>query len=192
MKLIVGLGNPGKKYAQTRHNLGFVVTNALLQKYSDQGDSSWENDEKHHALVKQIQINNHSIKLMQPHTFMNNSGKSVQSYSSYFKVEPRDIALIYDDLALPIGKIRVRFGGSAGGHKGVKSVIDHLGTDEFLRIRLGIGIEDQHLPTEDFVLAPFDESEQRTVRTMLDNAVEAVELLIENGIEKYLSTYHGK
>lgn len=192
MKLIIGLGNPGKKYAQTRHNLGFIVTNALMQKYSDQNDSRWENDDKHHALIKQIQIHNQTVKLMQPHTFMNNSGKSVQSYASYYKIESQDIAVIYDDLALPIGKLRVRFGGSAGGHKGVQSIIDHLGTDEFLRIRLGIGVEEQNVPTEDFVLASFDVAEERTVRTMIDNAVETVELLIENGVEKYLSTYHGK
>lgn len=192
MKLLVGLGNPGSKYAQTRHNLGFVVTNALVQKHSDQNDNQWKNSKKHHALIKQITINNQEITLMQPHTFMNNSGEAVQSYAQYFKINTQDIFVIYDDLALPIGKLRVRLGGSAGGHKGVQSVIDHLGTDEFLRIRLGIGVEEQPMPTEEFVLAPFSAGEERTIRSMIDRTVEAVELIMENGIEKYLSTHHGQ
>lgn len=192
MKLLVGLGNPGNKYAQTRHNLGFVVTNALLQKYSGHADNQWKNDDKHHALIKQLTIREQAVTLMQPHTFMNNSGKAVQSYAQYFKINTQDIFVIYDDLALPIGKLRVRFGGSAGGHNGVQSVIDYLGNDEFLRIRLGIGVEEQPMPTEDFVLAPFSAGEERTIRSMIDETVEAVELIMENGIEKYLSTHHGK
>ncbi len=187
MRLIVGLGNPGRKYAQTRHNLGFVVTGALLQKHSD---SKWKNDEKHHALTQEVMINSQQITFMQPHTFMNNSGKSVRSYTDYYKISPNDIAVIYDDKDLPLGKLRVRFGGSAGGHKGIQSIIDSLGTDEFLRIRLGIGVEAQSMPTEDFVLAPFDASEEKAVRTMIDSAVETVESIIKNGLEKYLSTHH--
>ncbi len=191
MKLLVGLGNPGTKYAQTRHNLGFVVTTALLQKYAEQDNASWENDAKHQALIKHVTIH-HPVTLMQPHMFMNNSGKAVQSYASYYKIDPGDIAVIYDDLALPIGKLRVRFGGSAGGHNGVQSIIDSLGTDQFIRIRLGIGVENQVMPTEDFVLTAFDASEEKEVRKMINTGVETVELLMENGIEKYLSTYHTK
>src|SRR5690606_33511849 len=111
---------------------------------------------------------------------------------AYYKIPPQEIGVIYDDIALPLGKLRVRVGGSAGGHNGVKSVIEALSSDDFLRIRLGIGVEEQSLATEDFVLAPFHASEQKTVRTMIDHAVETVELIVENGLEKYLSTHHGK
>ena len=191
MKLLVGLGNPGTKYAQTRHNLGFVVLDQLANRSEDQNEK-WKKEEKFQSEVFNYTLNAKPFTLLKPHTFMNNSGKAVQSYASYYKIDPQDIAVIYDDIDLPTGKLRVRFGGNAGGHRGVQSIIDSLGTDEFLRIRLGIGVDEQPTPTEDFVLSSFQPSEEKEVRKMIDNAVEAVELLIENGIEKYLSTFHGK
>ncbi len=122
MKLLVGLGNPGKQYFNSRHNLGFMVTEMLLQKYNE----TWKNQEKFHALVQEVLIGNHTLSLMQPHTFMNNSGKSVQSFANYFKIEPKDICVVYDDIALPIGRIRVRTDGGAGG--GGTSVDDNCDT----------------------------------------------------------------
>jgi PTH1 family peptidyl-tRNA hydrolase len=188
MKLLVGLGNPGKQYFNSRHNLGFMVTEMLLQKYNE----TWKNQEKFHALVQEVLIGNHTLSLMQPHTFMNNSGKSVQSFANYFKIEPKDICVVYDDIALPIGRIRVRTDGGAGGHNGVQSIIDELGSDSFIRIRLGIGAENTELPLHDFVLAPFTENEAKTVREMVEKATQTVELLVTHGTDHYLSKYHDK
>lgn len=190
MKLIVGLGNPGDKYFNTRHNLGFMVTTALLQKYALDSSTFWENSPKHHAVVQTISIKDRTITLLQPHTFMNNSGQAVSSYARCFNIKPEEILVIYDDVALPLGKIRVRIDGSAGGHNGVQSIIDSLGTDHFLRMRLGIGATDTQMPLENYVLAPFTEAESKIVREMVEKSTKDVELIVENGIEKYLSTYH--
>ncbi len=187
MKLLVGLGNPGKQYYNTRHNLGFMVTNALLQKY---GNENWENSPKHHALLKEIEIDRKSLILMQPHTFMNNSGQAVSSFARFYKIKPEEITLVYDDVALPLGALRIRTGGGSGGHNGVQSVIDSLSTDQFLRIRLGIGAENIDIPMENYVLAPFTEKESEKIRPMINQAIEAIEIICKHGVETYLSKYH--
>lgn len=191
MKLLVGLGNPGERYAQTRHNLGFMVLGRLADKNEDRKEA-WKNDEKFQSELFSYTLNHIPYTLLKPQTFMNNSGKAVQAYASYYKIEPKDIALVYDDLDIPVGSIRVRIGGSAGGHNGVKSVIEHLGTDEFMRIRLGIGSETQYLPAEEFVLSSFHPSEKKEIEKMVKKAAEDIKLIMENGVEKYLSTHHGK
>ena len=139
--------------------------------------------------------------LAKPGTFMNNSGAAVLYLTSYYKIDPQDLTVIYDDLDLPLGKIRIRFGGAAGGHKGVQSIIDKLGTDKFLRIRLGIGHPHHHdgklkegkshIAVEDYVLQPFAANEKSKVRHMIKEASHSLELIFEHGIDDFMSKYNG-
>lgn len=193
MKLIVGLGNPGEKYDNSRHNVGFVVLDHLLQKVEKLKETFWEKNTKFKALTKEIDIEGEKIVLFKPTTFMNLSGKAVQTYASYFKIAPEDIYVIHDELDLPLGKIRVRFGGSGGGHNGVNSIIEHLGTDKFLRIRCGIGKEAREHnihDSADYVLGTFETHEKGKVKTMINHAVKETLLLHKHGIDLYMSKYN--
>jgi len=146
MKLIVGLGNPGKQYEKTRHNAGFMVMDKLADKLGVKIDQN-----KFKGLYTQTFIKGTKILLLKPQTFMNNSGASVQAIVDYFDIDIEDIIIIYDDLDLPVGKLRLREKGSAGGQNGVKSILRYMGTQELRRIRVGIG-KDTHIPTVDYVL----------------------------------------
>src|SRR3989344_5959569 len=143
MKLLVGLGNPGEKYRNTRHNMGFTVLDRLLEDLEPLSKTFWEparlasesvagRGGKNLALIKKINHEGTSIILMKPKTFMNNSGIAVKNISDYYRIFPSNIYVVHDDVDLPLGKLRVRFGGAAGGHKGVESIIQSLGTDQFL------------------------------------------------------------
>ncbi|HVZ11828.1 MAG TPA: aminoacyl-tRNA hydrolase [Patescibacteria group bacterium] len=207
MKVIVGLGNPGEKYEKTRHNLGFLATEALLEKWERLDKTFWDDNHNLKSHIKKIRIKNHEsgikdqdILLVKPATFMNNSGFAVSKVLNYFKVEPADLFVIHDDLDLPFGKIRVRFGGGAGGHHGVESIIEQLSTDKFLRIRLGIGspkhIEGKevksknHQNVDDYVLGNITGASRGKVKTMLHEAVKIVDQLLEHGIDTYMSKYN--
>lgn len=194
MKLIVGLGNPGEKYENSRHNLGFVTLNHLLKKVTPLKETFWTENKKFKAEIKEIEINGEKIVLFKPMTFMNDSGKAVQAYSSYFKIDPQDIVVVHDELDMPLGKIRIRFGGSGGGHNGVNSIIERLGTDKFLRIRLGIGKEARrvgpHSDTSDYVLGTFESHEKGKVNSMVKQAIKDILLLQKHGIETYMSKYN--
>lgn len=202
MKLLVGLGNPGDKYEKTRHNLGFVVLDHLLRKIENLDNSFWDEEKKIKSLTKKVNIKNSPTLLLKPLTFMNESGTAVAAASSYYKINPEDIILIHDDLDLPLGKIRVRFGGGHGGHKGVESVINHLNTDKFLRIRLGIGhphhhegklkTGKSHIAVEDYVLSVFSSSDKGKVKTMTSQVVKIVDQIMEHGIDLYLSKFNPK
>jgi len=156
MKLIVGLGNPGKEYEKTRHNVGFMVVDAL--------GSNWKLEKKLKSQVCEISIANQKALLVKPQTFMNNSGQAVQSIAAFYKVNPSEIVIIYDDVDLEFGKLRVRHDGGSGGHNGLKSLIQHVG-DTFIRFRIGVGNESlkNPIPTDKFVLAPFTQEEQRHI-----------------------------
>jgi PTH1 family peptidyl-tRNA hydrolase len=182
IKLIVGLGNPGDKYAKTRHNIGFEIVDRLAAE-------PWKKEDKFSAEVSQVTIGDVKHTLLKPHTFMNNSGQAVASYARYFNILPEEIVLIYDEFAIPLGKIRVRVGGGNGGHNGVKSVTESLNSDQFVRVRTGIGSETK-TPLEDFVLSSFHPSEQRTVDEMIGKGVETVKLILTEGIDLYLSKHH--
>ena len=206
MRLIVGLGNPGEKYEKTRHNLGFTVVDELVKKM-DGGrwppkaslaeggkigveDRSWKMEAKFKSYILRIAQDDSDIILAKPQTFMNNSGMAVKSIVDYFKVPPEEIIIIHDDLDLMLGKIKVRLGGAAGGHHGVESIINVLGTDQFIRVRLGIGNERSHsgehkriaFNAEHFVLEKFMPGEHSKVKHMLKQAVGALELLLEKGL----------
>ena len=187
MWLIVGLGNPGEKYAGTYHNVGFRVLDRIAAR-----ESVRLLERAGQALISgKAVIAGHPAILVAPLTFMNNSGTAIPPLFERFEAGPGDVIVIYDDLALPIGKLRVRQKGSAGGHNGIKSLISAFGSDVFLRIRVGIQPEREIGDTRDFVLSPVTRSD----RTLLDEAeevaVKAVDTLIAAGIEQAMSEYNG-
>lgn len=187
MKLIVGLGNPQDKYANTRHNLGFEVIDEYARKKLEPG-IIWQKEEKFKAEVIKIEKN----LLIKPQTYMNNSGMAISLISNYFKIQPEDIIIIHDELDLPLGQIKIRLGGAAAGHHGVESIISALNTDKFIRIRLGIGnlktkLSErgrEHISAEKFVLEPFMHGEKAQVKHMIKKALKALDLLLEKGLEK--------
>lgn len=182
MKLIIGIGNPGKQYEKTRHNLGFMVLDAMV------GSGEWEEEAKFQSLVVKL---SQDLWLVKPQTFMNNSGMAVLKIVDYFKIPPEDLIVVHDDLDLMLGKIKVRKGGAAGGHHGVESVISALGTDQFVRVRLGIGNQKSHsgehervhFNAEHFVLEPFMPNEHSKVKHMIKQATQALEILLDKGLE---------
>ncbi len=167
MKLVVGLGNPGLKYRKTKHNVGFMC----LDLYADKKHMKFKQDNKFKGEV----LKDGNLILLKPHTFMNLSGESVKKAMKFYNIELKDVLIIYDDLALPIAKIRIREKGSSGGHNGVKSIIDHVGTDEIQRVKIGID-SNPLIEAKDYVLGKFSKSElkeidqaiQRTINIMDD------------------------
>ncbi len=171
MKFFVGLGNPGKKYDGTRHNIGFTVIDRLAEKLSIPIDR-----QKFKADFGIGTVANEKVILFKPLTYMNLSGEAVRPFLDYYRIDLDDMVVIYDDLDLPLGKLRLRQKGSAGGHNGVKSIIDHVGSGEFKRIRFGIGRpKHPHIPIVDYVLSPFDSEERKFVEDAVEKAVLACE-----------------
>ena len=170
MKLIVGLGNPGEKYQNSRHNLCFMVLDAITD--------SWEENKK----LKSFVSKKDDLIFAKPQTYMNNSGLAVKLMSSAFSLQSSDIIIIHDDLDLPLGKIKVRLGGAAAGHHGVESIIEALGTDQFTRVRLGIGNQKSHsgehqrvhFNADKFVMEPFEPNEKPQVKHMIKQAVDMI------------------
>lgn len=181
MKLIIGLGNPGEKYVGVRHNLGFEVMDELAKKFNL---VEWSNEEK----FKSELIKTPELILVKPQTYMNNSGLAVKLLANYYKIAAEDIIIIHDELDLSLGKIKVRQGGAAAGHHGVESIIIALGTDQFIRVRLGIG--PGRGVVEKFVLETFEHSEKHQVKHMIKQALKAIDLLLEKGLEKAQNQYN--
>lgn len=187
-RLIVGLGNPGLQYEKTRHNLGFMLVDLLAREMQTQVKR-----EECRALVGRGEFENLGVELIKPQTFMNLSGESV---SCLLKKPAREslgienLIVISDDLALPLGKIRLRPGGSAGGHNGLKSLIACLGTDQFIRLRIGIAPEHPLGDARNFVLERFSKSDLETVEQTLSRCVEVVRSVIRDGIEKSMAVYN--
>jgi PTH1 family peptidyl-tRNA hydrolase len=177
IKLIVGLGNPGNKYRKTRHNFGFMVVDYLARQTDQEfasGKGNWQETRFH--------IAHKPIRAIKPETYMNLSGQAVRECAAYFRFEPEEVLVICDDINIPLGKIRIRAEGSAGGHNGLKDIIEKLGCDNFPRLRLGIGPQPEDKPSEVYVLEPFDDKEIKTVESTIKLAAEAVADLIGEGI----------
>lgn len=187
MKLIVGLGNPTAQYAGTRHNVGFDVIDKLADKYNIAVDTL-----KHKGAYGKGRIEGQSVILLKPMTFMNLSGESVRAVADYFKVAPEDVIVIYDDINLDVGRLRIREKGSAGGHNGIKNIITHLGTDAFPRIRIGVGMKPPKMDLADYVLSRFTEDECALMEQGYDKACEAVLLMMVDEIKKAMNDYNGK
>lgn len=172
MKLIVGLGNPGKKYEHHRHNIGFQIIDSFLEKIG--AESS--NCSKYDAEVTELSLKGEKILLIKPQTFMNLSGTSVQQFVNFYKLNPsEDLLVVYDDKDMLFGKLRERSDGSSGGHNGIKSLIECLGTESFHRLKFGVGHEDQKIPTDAFVLQDFSKEEREMLPDLIDQAVKKIE-----------------
>lgn len=187
--LIVGLGNPGDKYRQTRHNLGFMVVDALSQRWQ----ISLQMQKRFQGELGEGKLGNQPVQLLKPTTFMNNSGQSVRAVLDWYKRSPESVLVIYDDLDLPLGKLRIRLSGSAGGHNGIRSLIAHLQTQEFPRLRLGINPAQKNGEEKDtisHVLGRFAPQEQPLVVATIDLAADAVETCIKQGVEKAMNRYN--
>jgi PTH1 family peptidyl-tRNA hydrolase len=184
MKLIVGLGNPGKEYQQTRHNFGFLVLDNLATKKK----ITWSEDKNSQALLAQDQEANEKIILCQAQTFMNNSGEAVQKIKKFYKIKNEDIIVIYDDLDLPMGMIRIAAKRSSGGHNGVESIIKHLNSTDFIRLRLGIG--PQTGLAEDFVLKKFTAEEKKKLPEIIDSCQLALEIILKDGWQEAANKYN--
>ncbi|MFH0779467.1 MAG: aminoacyl-tRNA hydrolase [Parcubacteria group bacterium] len=158
MKLILGLGNPGAKYLGTRHNIGFATLDFIYNEWlKEQCFTVWSENNKFQALVSEGNLNNEKIILAKPTTFMNNSGIAAQAIASYYKIEPEDIIIIHDELDVPFGELKIQKGHSSAGHNGVNSIIEHLGAQDFTRIRIGVGKADRKQigDAAEFVLKKF-------------------------------------
>lgn len=186
MKLIVGLGNPGACYEWTRHNLGFLAVDALARKIGADVSKG-----EHHAVTGHATAEGQRLLLAKPLTFMNRSGEAVQSLAAYYHIGPSDILVIYDDLALPPGQIRIRPKGSAGGHNGLRSIIRSLGTEEFPRLRMGIGGVPPGWAGADYVLARFASHQLPAVEEFAERAADASFVWLTQGLEAAMQQFNG-
>jgi peptidyl-tRNA hydrolase, PTH1 family len=184
VKLIVGLGNPGVKFRGTRHNIGFAVIDELARRGGVAFDSAPVG-----ALVAKVRGAD-PVLLAKPMTFMNASGEAVGGLARYFKIEPADLLVIVDEAQLPLGKLRARARGSAGGHNGLKSLIAHLG-EQFARLRIGVGRGEQQRDLADHVLARFEVEEAAEVERMTTRAADASQMFVTSGIEAVMNAYNG-
>ncbi len=183
--LIVGLGNPGKTYDKTRHNLGFM----LIDKLAREANSQVKREECR-ALLGRIEIENGLVELVKPQTYMNLSGESINCLLKKETRSRENLIVISDDLALPLGKIRLRARGSAGGHNGLKSIEECLKTQEFIRLRIGIQPEHSVSDTKRFVLENFSKNDLETVEKVLEQSVEAIHSIVTDGIEKAMAKFN--
>ena len=186
--MIVGLGNPGREYEKTRHNVGFRVTDLVSGQLKTKIDRL-----KFQALTRLVNYNGMKVLLVQPQTYMNASGAAVSALASYYKVKPERILVIFDDISLPVGRIRVRKDGSAGGHNGIKSIIQSLGTDQFPRVKVGVGAKPHpDYDVADWVLSKFSAQEEKDLAPALDHAAQAALMVLDQGTEKAASAFNGK
>lgn len=184
--IIVGLGNPGKKYELTRHNAGFLFSDLLADK---NGESISKIQFK--SVTANITLGGHRCLLMKPQTFMNNSGEAVKQAAAFYKIPPENIIVVFDDISLPCGKLRIRRKGSDGGHNGIKSIIYHLNSDKFPRIKLGVG-EKPHPEYDlaDWVLSSFKKNELDSLRDAAENACKAVEMMVQGNTDGAMSNFN--
>lgn len=184
--LVVGLGNPESRYDRTRHNIGFRTLDLLAEQLEIR-----VNRFRFHGIYGQGRLGGVRVLLLKPQTYMNRSGESVQAAAAYFQIPPERVLILYDDVSLPVGKLRIRTQGSAGGHNGVRNIIEKLGTEVFPRIKIGVGEKpDPRMDLADWVLSSFSAQEEKNLSPVLDRAVEAVRCLIEQGPEKAMNRYN--
>lgn len=187
MYLIAGLGNPSKTYEGTRHNIGFTMIDAIGNKFGIDVTTK-----KHKALVGRGMIDGMRVILAKPQTYMNLSGESIREITDFYKIEPENIIIIYDDISLDVGQLRIRKKGSAGGHNGVKNIIAHLGTQEFPRIKVGIGNKPEGWDLADYVLSKYTKAEQEALEEASEGVIGAVKLMLMDDIEAAMNKYNAK
>ena len=188
MYLITGLGNPGNQYRGTRHNAGFEVIECLADKYHIALEET-----KNKALYGKGRIGSERVILMKPLTFMNLSGEAIRLFADYYKIDvSKELIVVYDDISLAPGQLRVRKKGSAGGHNGMKNIIAMLGTEEFIRIRVGIGEKPPRYDLADYVLGHFSKEEQPLMQEGFERAAEAACMIMEQGADAAMNAYNRK
>jgi PTH1 family peptidyl-tRNA hydrolase len=188
LHLIVGVGNPGAEYTKTRHNAGFL----LVEKLAARWRADWKNERKFGARMARAERNGRRVLLCQPQTFMNLSGEAVGKVMNFYQLRPpSDLLVAVDDADLPLGGIRLRTGGSSGGHHGLESIEQHLGSRAFARLRLGIGRQDGAREITDYVLSRFDANESALMKKVLDRAADQAECWLNDGIQKAMNQFNG-
>ncbi|WP_418747735.1 aminoacyl-tRNA hydrolase [Frisingicoccus sp.] len=187
MYLIAGLGNPSKTYEGTRHNVGFTMIDVIGSKFDIDVTTR-----KHKALVGRGVIDGMRVILAKPQTYMNLSGESIREIADFYKIEPENIIIIYDDISLDVGQLRIRKKGSAGGHNGVKNIIAHLGTQEFPRIKVGIGNKPEGWDLADYVLSRYSKAEQEALEEAAEGVVGALKLMLADDIDGAMNRYNAK
>ena len=188
MYIIVGLGNPGREYQNTRHNIGFQVIDAIAEK-----NNISVKEKKYKALIGKGVVAGQKVLLVKPQTYMNLSGESVREVIDYYKIdEKEELIVISDDISLDVGQIRIRKKGSAGGHNGLKNIILHLGHDQFERIKMGVGEKPQGYDLADYVLGHFTQMEQEILQDSIARAVQAVETIMTDGVDQAMNRYNQK
>jgi len=187
MFLIVGLGNPGREYANTRHNIGFRCVDALAARHN----LAFEDKKKSKAKIALGRIQGHRVLLAKPQTYMNLSGGAVQGLAAFYQIPPAQMMVIFDDLDLPVGTLRIRPKGGSGGHKGVTDIIQRLGTQDFPRIRVGIGRPDTLMDPASYVLRPFEGPDEAEIAGAVERVILAVETWLTEGIDLAMNCYNG-
>ena len=188
MYIIAGLGNPKKEYENTRHNIGFDVVDALAK---EMGILLIEH--KHKAIIGKGILAGEKVILAKPQTFMNLSGESIRQLIDYYKIdEQTQLIIIYDDISLDVGQLRIRKKGSAGGHNGIKSILSHLGHDTFLRVKMGVGEKPAHYDLADYVLGHFTQAERKVMNESTQSAIKAIELMVKGQSDKAMNDYNKK
>lgn len=186
MFLIVGLGNPGLKYKNTRHNVGFIFADKLASELGTKVDNS-----KFNSLIAQTNIAGEKCIIMKPQTYMNNSGLAVVQAVNFYKIPPENVLVIFDDISLEPGKLRIRRKGSSGGHNGIKSIIEHTKSQDFLRIKLGIGGKpNADYSLADFVLSKIDKKDGEEINKAINDSINATKLIIKDEIEQAMNLYN--
>ena len=187
MYLIVGLGNPGREYEHTRHNAGFDAIDVLAGKLGAD-----VKEKKHKGLCGKGMIAGEKVILLKPQTFMNLSGESVRAAADFYKIDAEHMIVLYDDIDLDVGKLRVRAKGSAGGHNGIKNIIAHMGTQEFPRVRIGVGAKPDRMDLADYVLGRFSQVERQVMEDAFKEAAEAAIAIVEDGIDAAMNRFNRK
>ncbi len=185
--LVIGLGNPGPQYEKTRHNIGFVVADVLAARLG----GSFKVHKRSGAEIITGRLGNRPVVVAKPRTFMNESGRHVGPLAKFYSVSPADVIVIHDELDIDFGKIRLKLGGGEGGHNGLRSVANALGTKDFQRVRIGIGRPPGRKDPADFVLENFSAAERKELPAICEQAADAIELLIETGLESAQNLVHG-
>jgi PTH1 family peptidyl-tRNA hydrolase len=185
LRLVVGLGNPGPEHALTRHNVGFWFVDALAHA----AEARFRDHRKHQAELARIKIGEHELLLVKPQTYVNRSGLAIRSIAEYYRVQPGEILVVYDELDLPVGTVRLKRGGGAGGHNGVKDTIAHIG-DDFWRLRIGIGHPGNKAEVIDYVLKRAPHEEEEAIIDCVAAAVDIMPMLLSAGAEKAMNKLH--
>lgn len=188
MFIIAGLGNPGREYENTRHNIGFLVIDDIAKKYQ-----ITMLERKHKAVIGKGYIDGHKVVLVKPFTYMNQSGESIRQATDYYKVDvTTQLVVVSDDISLDVGQLRIRKKGSAGGHNGLKNIILHLGSENFIRIRMGVSDKPQGYDLKDYVLGHFTDKEKKVLEETSGKAAEAIRMILQGDVDGAMNRYNTK